>query len=45
VFAPFPYGSWDQLEGDDPGRVAPAVNQLAITESDPVSKQPPYREA
>jgi hypothetical protein len=25
--------------------VAPAVNQLAITESDPVSKQPPYREA
>ena len=45
VFAPFPYGSWDQLEGDDPGRVAPAVNQLAITESGPVSKRPPYRQA
>jgi hypothetical protein len=25
--------------------VAPAVNQLAITESGPVSKRPPYRQA
>jgi hypothetical protein len=40
VFGPFLYGYRGQPEGDGPRRAARAANQLTITESDPVSKQP-----
>ena len=43
VFAPFHYGYWD---GDGtPGEHPTAANELTITEWDPVSKQPVFKNA
>ena len=43
VFAPFHYGYWD---GDgSPGEHPTAANELTITEWDPVSKQPVFKNA
>lgn len=41
VFAPFHYGYWDQPDGAEPR----AANELTLTEWDPVSKQPIYKNA
>lgn len=43
VFAPFHYGYWDN--GGSPGEHPSAANELTITEWDPVSKQPVYKNA
>jgi anaerobic selenocysteine-containing dehydrogenase len=44
VFAPFHYGYWDR--GDSgPGDRPTAANELTITEWDPVSKQPLFKNA
>jgi anaerobic selenocysteine-containing dehydrogenase len=43
VFAPFHYGYWDTPEGDGPDGRPRAVNELTITEWDPVSKQPLFK--
>ncbi|WP_298252058.1 molybdopterin oxidoreductase family protein [uncultured Arthrobacter sp.] len=51
VFAPFHYGSWNHGAGegaDDGARFAPsheAANELTLTEWDPVSKQPIFKNA
>jgi len=43
VFAPFHYGYWDQ--DGAPGEHPTAANELTITEWDPVSKQPVFKNA
>lgn len=43
VFAPFHYGYWD--DGGSPGEHPSAANELTITEWDPVSKQPVFKNA
>ena len=43
VFAPFHYGYWDT--GGSPGDHPTAANELTITEWDPVSKQPVFKNA
>jgi predicted molibdopterin-dependent oxidoreductase YjgC len=43
VFAPFHYGYWDSADG--PGEHPTAANELTITEWDPVSKQPVFKNA
>ena len=43
VFAPFHYGYWDQ--GGSPGEHPTAANELTLTEWDPVSKQPVFKNA
>jgi len=42
VFAPFHYGYWD---GGGPGEHPTAANELTLTEWDPVSKQPIFKNA
>jgi anaerobic selenocysteine-containing dehydrogenase len=44
VFAPFHYGYWDTKGPDDGGRPR-AANELTLTEWDPVSKQPVFKNA
>ncbi|MBT2586397.1 molybdopterin oxidoreductase family protein [Arthrobacter sp. ISL-95] len=44
VFAPFHYGYWDSDDGET-GRHATAANELTLTEWDPVSKQPIFKNA
>jgi anaerobic selenocysteine-containing dehydrogenase len=41
VFAPFHYGYWDT--GGSPGQHPTAANELTLTEWDPVSKQPMFK--
>jgi anaerobic selenocysteine-containing dehydrogenase len=43
VFAPFHYGYWDK--GGSPGESPTAANELTLTEWDPVSKQPVFKNA
>jgi anaerobic selenocysteine-containing dehydrogenase len=43
VFAPFHYGYWDT--GGTPGEHSTAANELTLTEWDPVSKQPMFKNA
>ncbi|WP_255768671.1 molybdopterin oxidoreductase family protein [Pseudarthrobacter sulfonivorans] len=43
VFAPFHYGYWDT--GGTPGEHPTAANELTLTEWDPVSKQPVFKNA
>jgi anaerobic selenocysteine-containing dehydrogenase len=43
VFAPFHYGYWDA--GGVPGEHPTAANELTLTEWDPVSKQPVFKNA
>jgi predicted molibdopterin-dependent oxidoreductase YjgC len=43
VFAPFHYGYWDQ--DGAPGAHPTAANELTLTEWDPVSKQPVFKNA
>lgn len=43
VFAPFHYGYWDR--GGTPGEHPTAANELTLTEWDPVSKQPVFKNA
>ncbi|WP_284550623.1 molybdopterin oxidoreductase family protein [Aestuariimicrobium sp. T2.26MG-19.2B] len=43
VFAPFHYGYWDA--GGSPGAHPTAANELTLTEWDPVSKQPVFKNA
>jgi hypothetical protein len=43
VFAPFHYGYWDT--GGTPGTHPTAANELTLTEWDPVSKQPMFKNA
>ncbi|MCU1563099.1 MAG: molybdopterin oxidoreductase [Arthrobacter sp.] len=43
VFAPFHYGYWDA--GGSPGLHPTAANELTLTEWDPVSKQPMFKNA
>lgn len=43
VFAPFHYGYWDR--GGLPGEHPTAANELTLTEWDPVSKQPVFKNA
>lgn len=43
VFAPFHYGYWDR--GGAPGERPTAANELTLTEWDPVSKQPVFKNA
>jgi predicted molibdopterin-dependent oxidoreductase YjgC len=43
VFAPFHYGYWDR--GRVPGEHPTAANELTLTEWDPVSKQPVFKNA
>ncbi|MGO4384900.1 molybdopterin oxidoreductase family protein [Specibacter sp. RAF43] len=43
VFAPFHYGYWDS--GGEPGGSPTAANELTLTEWDPVSKQPVFKNA
>lgn len=43
VFAPFHYGYWDT--GGAPGEHPTAANELTLTEWDPVSKQPLFKNA
>jgi anaerobic selenocysteine-containing dehydrogenase len=43
VFAPFHYGYWDT--GGSPGKHPTAANELTLTEWDPVSKQPMFKNA
>jgi anaerobic selenocysteine-containing dehydrogenase len=43
VFAPFHYGYWDA--GGGPGLHPTAANELTLTEWDPVSKQPLFKNA
>lgn len=43
VFAPFHYGYWDT--GGRPGTHPTAANELTLTEWDPVSKQPMFKNA
>jgi ferredoxin-nitrate reductase len=49
VFAPFHYGYWDTSDGGtaggSPARPTRAANELTITEWDPVSKQPVFKNA
>jgi anaerobic selenocysteine-containing dehydrogenase len=45
VFAPFHYGYFDQPGGDEPDGRARAANELTITDWDPVSKQPVFKNA
>jgi anaerobic selenocysteine-containing dehydrogenase len=44
VFAPFHYGYWD-TKGPDDGGQPRAANELTLTEWDPVSKQPVFKNA
>ena len=44
VFAPFHYGYWDAPEGAEE-RHPTAANELTVTEWDPVSKQPVFKNA
>jgi anaerobic selenocysteine-containing dehydrogenase len=44
VFAPFHYGYWDS-SGAGPGGLPTAANELTLTEWDPVSKQPLFKNA
>jgi predicted molibdopterin-dependent oxidoreductase YjgC len=44
VFAPFHYGYWDAA-GTDGGPRPSAANELTVTEWDPVSKQPIFKNA
>ncbi|MBP1233429.1 anaerobic selenocysteine-containing dehydrogenase [Arthrobacter sp. PvP102] len=44
VFAPFHYGYWDTAGPDEGGRPR-AANELTLTEWDPVSKQPVFKNA
>jgi len=43
VFAPYHYGYWDT--GGSPGQHPTAANELTLTEWDPVSKQPMFKNA
>jgi predicted molibdopterin-dependent oxidoreductase YjgC len=43
IFAPFHYGYWDR--DGSPGEHPTAANELTITEWDPVSKQPVFKNA
>jgi anaerobic selenocysteine-containing dehydrogenase len=43
VFAPFHYGYWDS--SGEPGAHPTAANELTLTEWDPVSKQPVFKNA
>ncbi|MEV7135927.1 nitrate reductase [Arthrobacter sp. NPDC093128] len=43
VFAPFHYGYWDT--GGSPGQHPTAANELTLTDWDPVSKQPMFKNA
>jgi anaerobic selenocysteine-containing dehydrogenase len=50
VFAPLHYGYWDAPDGGPAGAGSPAeptraANELTITEWDPVSKQPVFKNA
>jgi len=46
VFAPFHYGYWDSnAENGEEGRHNTAANELTLTEWDPVSKQPVFKNA
>jgi anaerobic selenocysteine-containing dehydrogenase len=44
IFAPFHYGYWDQDRSSPDGRPS-AANELTLTEWDPVSKQPMFKNA
>jgi ferredoxin-nitrate reductase len=44
IFAPFHYGYWDQQGEDDPDGRPRAANELTITDWDPVSKQPLFKD-
>jgi len=44
VFAPFHYGYWDMGDAGPNGR-ATAANELTLTEWDPISKQPVFKNA
>jgi anaerobic selenocysteine-containing dehydrogenase len=45
VFVPFHYGYFDTEHGDRPGEHGRAANELTLTEWDPASKQPLFKNA